>query len=237
MNEYQFMASSKSIFASVNTAAASPKTARVKRRNPHRKITKSASAFEVDDVCESVPVARFRGIRVGRIQNNGLVSASSKGDDRERARSGADYLAFTVKNLSGYWRYVHVTSYGLNTSSQPILFPTSYEAEMVEIWKRAIIDNALPWDEGVDLSTFRIVRWSTTIADETSRVLGDDFDDVTMRALMSRLTDAEAKMLGKEHDKARQSIQSNPEMDATDRSNMKDLSEEYVEFNLDTLME
>ena len=74
-------------------------------------------------------------------------------------KANTNYLALVVQRSSGNWGYVRVNSHCLDVVSEPIVYDEDEADNLTEIWKRVVIDNAIPWEDSVRNDTLRIVKY------------------------------------------------------------------------------
>jgi hypothetical protein len=178
----------------------------------------------------------LRPIRaVGQISKPAANKAISIKDS---AKANQEYYAFIVQNAYGSWRFARVNNGSMDCYNCPYLFPKSSLPEMIEIWKRVVIDNAVPWDETVVSTTLRIISYSIGCQDSTDELLegSEDAQALKKRSAMARLTDAEAKMLGLETEKATQVLFSEPDLSQHDMQILRSLADDQLEFNLEEVI-
>lgn len=157
----------------------------------------------------------------------------------QRVYPNNEYLAFVAQNSYGQWRYVRVNQNSLDLFGTPYLFHPSNAEEMLEIWKRVVIDNAIPFDETCLNQTLKIIRYKMETVDLTEELIekSGEREALMKRSAVSKLTDAEAKMLGLENLKAQQLIFHNPDFDQDDVRTLKALHREMAEFAIEHSLE
>lgn len=188
--------------------------------------------------------SKYRGTKgksfTGRSNLNSCsVSDSSDSYDARPAYAGNKYLTFVVRTVYGSWRYVRVQEHALDVVSTPQLYDPGMGSDMLEVWKRVVIDDAMPWEDSVDRNTLRIVEYTVNTDDVTESLFTDkdELAEYRRRAALSRLTDSEARLLGLGHQKAKQIIMACPDFDHADGSLLKRLAQNRAEHSLDSFME
>lgn len=142
------------------------------------------------------------------------------------ASSGRQYLTFVVQDTSGNWQMVRVNHHCLDTSYEGTVFEESLADEMLEMWKRVVIDNAIPWEASVRPETMRIIKYQTVAQDMTLSLFHDEPTAKEFLKLnaVSKLSDDEARLLGLTHLKAKQRLLNNPDFQKDDARMLKELN-------------
>jgi hypothetical protein len=170
--------------------------------------------------------------------NNNICSpvgsgGGSYGGQRE-ARGGNEYLMFVVQRFDGQWGYVRVNNHCLDVTNEPCVFEEHHAQDMLELWKRVVIDNAIPWEDGIRPDTLRIVRYKPSMEDATLSLFSDDHEvqEFMRMSALAKLSDAEARLLGLTHVKVKQKIMHNPNFDKDDKRMLADLMKESARLPL-----
>jgi len=110
----------------------------------------------------------------------------------------------------------------------PCVFTAAQADDLLEIWKRVVIDNAIPWEDSVKPDTLRIVRYKLDVEDNTLSLFGNDdsVKEFLRMSAMSKLTDAEARLLGLTTLKAKQTIMHDPQFCREDKVVLNRLMQE-----------
>lgn len=156
----------------------------------------------------------------------------------QTARLGVDYLTFVVQRYDNQWMYVRVNSDNLEVCGFPLVFSLNQASEMLEIWKRVVIDNAIPWEDNVKPDTLRITSYKMELEDKTLSLFDNDEEISNFMKInaVSKLTDKEAKILGLDILKAKQKMIYDPEFHNGDKATMNKLSNNYSIFTLDVAL-
>jgi hypothetical protein len=154
------------------------------------------------------------------------------------ARGGEEYLMLVVQRYSGEWAYVRVNQHCLDVISLPIVFSELDAGDLLELWKRVVVDNAIPWEDSVRPETLRIVKYRCELQDVTLSLFGDDQSvaDFMRINAMAKLSDAEARLLGLTTLKAKQKMIHAPEFHRDDQNNLKSLTQSSASLPLDALL-
>jgi hypothetical protein len=171
--------------------------------------------------------------------NNAVGSCSNSGSQyggkNTTISPNKKYLAMVVQRVHGGWGYVRTNTHCLDVTSEPILYLEEYGNELIELWKRVVIDNAIPWEDSVRYETLRIVKYSSNIEDKTLELLGD-FDqanEIIRRSAVSKLTAMESKLLGLDFHKTKQIMMSNSEFDISAKQTLNTLSKTSAHLTLE----
>jgi hypothetical protein len=135
------------------------------------------------------------------------------------ALPGEEYLTLMVQRWSGEWVYVRVNQHCLDVLTTPCVFTTAQTDDLLEIWKRVVIDNAIPWEDSIRPDTLRIVRYKLEVEDHTLSLFGDNdsIKECLRMTAMSKLTDSEARVLNLTTLKAKQMIMHDPQFCREDK--------------------
>jgi hypothetical protein len=149
-----------------------------------------------------------------------------------------DYLTFVVQRHDGQWTYVRVNQHCLDCYNSPCVFGVEEAENLLDIWKRVVIDNAIPWEDSVRPETLRIVSYKMQVEDLTLSLFHDDqaVNEFLRMSAMSKLSEAEARLLGLTHAKAKQMFVHNPEFHRDDQKTLTDLTKVSATLPLDTMM-
>jgi hypothetical protein len=143
-------------------------------------------------------------------QSLGSSSSNMKygGQDQAIPSIEHDYLTFIAQRADNEWAYVRVNQHCMDVLSTPIVFHHHHAEDMLELWKRVVIDNAIPWEDHIQRDTLRIISYKTRMTDETLSLMGDDenIKDFLRTNAMSKLSDSEARILGLEVLKTKQKM-------------------------------
>jgi hypothetical protein len=136
------------------------------------------------------------------------------------------YFSMVAMRTNGSWGYVRVNAHCLDLIGDPVVFHESFAQELLEIWKRVVLDDAIPWEDHVVPNSLRIIRINTTIEDKTFALFHDDAEvrDFLKMSAVSKLSDAESRLLGLTNLKAKQRLIHNPDLHRDDTRVMTQLS-------------
>ncbi len=150
------------------------------------------------------------------------------------AETGKEYLAMVVQRPDGDWNYVRVNQHCLDCVGMPVVFEVSEAHELLELWKRVTIDDAIPWEDSVRPETLRIVSFKMEIEDRTLTLFNNEseVDHMIRTSALSKLTDIEARALGLTHAKAVQALMHNPEFHRDDGRALTALSKASAQLPL-----
>ena len=154
------------------------------------------------------------------------------------ARPGVEYLTFVVQRYDNQWMYVRVNSDHLDVCGFPLVFSLNQASEMLEIWKRVVIDNAIPWEDNVKPDTLRITSYKMELEDKTLSLFDNDEEVANFMRInaVAKLSDREAKILGLDALKAKQKMVYDPEFHNGDKATMNKLSKNSAIFTLDVAL-
>jgi len=149
-----------------------------------------------------------------------------------------EYLTMVVQRHGGEWGYVRVNQHCLDVVQTPCVFDANASDELLEIWKRVVLDNAIPWEDSVRPETLRIVSYKMQVEDKTLSLFNDDAEvnEFLRMSAMAKLSDAEARLLGLSHAKAKQIIMHNPNFHRDDSVTLGSLQKVSASLPLDTMM-
>lgn len=162
------------------------------------------------------------------------VSSSSGNQNNNRADIGREYLTFVVQNNYGNWKYVRVTTGYLDCVNNPHVYQHSDAPEMLELWKRVVVDRAIPWDDSIRPETLRVARFTLQIEEATATLFENDaaVADFQRTMALAKLSDDEAKLLGLSQQKAKQKLFHDPAFGRSDQKLMESLSKSVAEVDL-----
>lgn len=183
-----------------------------------------------------VPKSRLGGSKSQSLNAASSCSSNSGGYGAEHmADTGKDYLALVVQRFDDEWVYVRVNQHCLDCVHYlPVLFDPSQKDDLLELWKRVVIDDAIPWEDNVRHETLRIVRFKMEIEDRTLSFFNNrsEVDHMIRMSALSKLTDTEARALGLVNEKAVQSLAFNPEFHREDGKLLNSLAESSSQLPL-----
>ena len=176
---------------------------------------------------------------VGPLPTNQLIAVSRQNYNGQPARSGVEYLTFVVQRYDDQWMYARVNQNNFDVCGYPTVFTLDRASEMLEIWKRVVIDDAIPWDDSVKTDTLRITSYKMELEDKTLSLFDNDEEIANFMRInaVSKLTDKEAKILGLEALKAKQKMVHDPEFHNGDKAIMNNLHKNSAVFTLDVALE
>lgn len=176
---------------------------------------------------------------VGPLPTNTVITRGTPRHNVKPARIGVDYLTFVVQRYDDEWMYVRVNQNNFDVCSYPTVFTLDRASEMLEIWKRVVIDNAIPWDDSVKTDTLRITSYKMELEDKTLSLFDNDEEIANFMRInaVSKLTDKEAKLLGLDVLKAKQKMVYDPEFHNGDKAIMNNLHNNSSVFTLDVALE
>ncbi len=157
----------------------------------------------------------------------------------EKKFSPSDPLvSLVVQNYHSQWRYVRVDRDQLYTTGEVVVYHESYASELLEIAKRVVLDDAIPVDERIIPATARVLRVKHAVEDITSSLFDGSAEvrEFAMMAAVTKLTDAEARLLGLERIKSKQRLMHNPELHNDDKRLMLALSDQFGIMSLNHQM-
>ena len=139
-------------------------------------------------------------------------------------------------NRDGSWNFLYPESGGLDNTGNPYVYDDAYAEELLELWKRTVLDGAIPVTNYILRDTIRIVRYELNAQDVTMDLFeGKDQRAEHLRLLaVSKLSDDEARMLGLEHLKTKQKLLSNPDFHPDDKKNLAVLIDSAMSLSLDS---
>lgn len=183
---------------------------------------------------------------------NGGCDAICSEESVSRARKAVsntqvqdEYYTFVVdlESGNGYLEtrpvWVNVCGDTLNCcGSIPMLWRTKDLPKMHDVWRRAVIDGAIPWnDRGVRKETLRIVSYKLAVVDVTEVMIDDDErQHLREMSAVAKLSNEDAKLLGLDLLKAKQVLLSDSEFRHQDARLMRDLGQEQEELRVETFV-
>ena len=156
----------------------------------------------------------------------------------DEASLNGDYLTLVVQATDGNWRYVRVNSHCLDCVGIPIVFDKSDGPSLLEVWKKVVIDNAIPWEDSVRTDTLRIVTYKHSMEDVTSTFFndGEEAKECVRRAALAKLSVYEAKILGLGKTKFTQTFFRDSAFDQDTKKSMQNLAKNSASISLNTLL-
>jgi len=175
----------------------------------------------------------------GPMPTNTVITRGHPRHNVTSARLGVDYLTFVVQRYDDQWMYARVNQNSFDVCSYPTVFTLDRASEMLEIWKRVVIDDAIPWDDSVKTDTLRITSYKMELEDKTLSLFENDEEIANFMRInaVSKLTDKEAKLLGLDVLKAKQKMVYDPEFHNGDKAIMNNLHKNSEVFTLDVALE
>src|SRR6478752_2769177 len=177
-----------------------------------------------------------------KVSMNGLnaVSSNSRSYSTRSGTANTDYFIIVVQQTDGLWQYINVTGGGVDTTYQPVVYDLTQKDTLLELWKRVVLDGAIPWGStNVRPESMRIVRIRTNVTD----AMGELFEDRNqMREFerikaVAKLSDDEARLLGLTSLKAKQIMLSNPDAHSDDVKLLAEVDAAAMSFTLTNLLE
>lgn len=165
----------------------------------------------------------------------GLVACSSSSRRSQRkAQPNGSYLALVAMNGDGEWQFMYPCGDSLDNTPTPFVYEDHMAEDLLEIWKRAVLDGAIPMSSYWRRETLRIVRFRMHAVDATGELFEDRGQQLEYQRLMAvaKLTDDEARLLGLDVLKAKQKLLHCPDNHPDDQKTLSRLSQENLVFDL-----
>ena len=204
-----------------------------KARSKRMSMTKRANS-------KSGMIMKVRRVPMTNMNTGVTVSGSGNyGPNQENGVSGEEYLTLVAQRSDGNWTYVRVNEHCLDgAGGTPVIFNKTEAPELLDLWKRAVIDAAIPWEDSIKPDTLRIVSYRVETQDRTISLFENDADvtEWIRRSALSKLNTTEAKLLGLDNMKAKQMLFRNPDFDRDDRNLLESLHKASSGLSLNRLL-
>jgi hypothetical protein len=140
------------------------------------------------------------------------------------------FYAFAMTNPSGDWRYPHFADRGSDVIYVSSVMSQRFRGvhdEMLDLWKRIAVDQALEFDDNIDPTSLRLLRVKVSVEDVTEEMFREhsEFAHHQKLTVLGRLTDSEAKMLGLTKERAIYKLWANPDSHPDDRKLLRRLGD------------
>ena len=180
---------------------------------------------------------KFTSANTAKASSIGVSSYND--EDNNPYFPSREYLCLVVQCNDGDWRYVRINSSDADVMNQPYLYDKADADKLMLFFKRAVVDQVIPWDDPVRVETLRIVSYRMEIEDVTGSLFYDEDDLVeTMRmAALAKLSDDEAMMLGLGDQKAKQRLFENADYTPEDQALMKELERARIKLDSNRVIE
>lgn len=170
--------------------------------------------------------------------NNQLVPASAprpmtaNGNTQHSDSSiPRECYVFAVYASSG-WKFVEIDgNYCRVNGTINQVFPIICREEMEYIWKRAVIDGAVEWDEsGINDTTFRLLKLNIDIKDVTNELFEDTetLESYLKLGAIRKLSNTEAKLLNLEIERTKYIMLANSAKTPYDLKMLKRLQDKAI---------
>lgn len=202
--------------------------ARHNKTRTRRKLRKLQDAMDV--VSQACAPTR------GGIKGNAASVQSARSNRQKKIANSQEltgsntFLAFVLTTPTGDFRFPSFrdrgsdaiyTSWGLTQQFSHM------NEDMLEIWKRVAVDQALEFDDTVNPTSLRLVRVKTVVEDATHELFDEksDFEHHQKLSVVGRLSDRESKLLGLAKERAIYKISANPDQHVNDRKLLRSLGD------------